>query len=99
MNLMKPERVTLQFLIVGVLVVLGNFLRPLSRLLCRYFNELFKSSVIDNVGFSGTLFTKSIKTLALNIFFKIFGKFNIIHNGRRYIIKPFKKFHGNDFHS
>ena len=57
-----------RFLIVGVLAILGNFLRPLSRLLCGCFDELFKSSVIVNVGFSGTLVTNSIKILALNIF-------------------------------
>ena len=28
----------------------------------------------------------------------MFGKFNIIHTGRRDIIKPFKKLHGYDFH-
>ena len=28
----------------------------------------------------------------------MFGKFNMIHTGRRDIIKPFKKLHGYDFH-
>ena len=54
-----------RFLIVGVLVISGTFLRPLSRLLGGCFVELFKRSVIDNDGFSGILCTKSI-----NISFK-----------------------------
>ena len=53
-------------------MILGNFLKAaISRPLCGCFDELFKSSVIDNVGFSGTLSTKSIKTLALNMFLNI----------------------------
>ena len=28
----------------------------------------------------------------------MFGKSNIIHTGRRDVIKPLKKLHGNEFH-